>query len=114
LPLAARAAINLENLHKAAGIRASIDCVAFADGQFMGPDSLRSLMRFERERVGERELVAGVLSGEDRIADVLAERLEDPGSRALAKQFYGAFQTGGAPEVMARARNHRFRIRLWR
>jgi hypothetical protein len=113
-PLDPRAAMNLENLHKAAGIKASIDCVAFVDGQFMGPDSLGSLMRFERERVGERELVTEVLSGQDRIGEVLAERLEEAGSRALAKQFYGVFQSGGAPEVMARARNHRFRIRLWR
>src|SRR5580658_7991775 len=48
-----RGPMNLENLRKAFEIRASLDCAAFDDGQFAGPDSLGAFERLGIEREAE-------------------------------------------------------------
>ncbi|MDE3194732.1 MAG: hypothetical protein KGN84_00185, partial [Acidobacteriota bacterium] len=56
-----RGRMNLENLRRMREMRASIDCVAFADGRFAGPDSQASFERLGREREQEQRFVDEVL-----------------------------------------------------
>ncbi len=51
-----RGRMNLENLRRMLRMRASVDCAAFADGQFGGPDSLGAFDRLACEREAERAL----------------------------------------------------------
>jgi hypothetical protein len=119
-----RGPMNLGNLRKALEIRASLDCAAFDDGQFAGPDSLGAFERLETEREAEIAFLEEVLKPDCAIETLLGDAMEVPAShardrallarRALAKRLAEAFAAGGADEVAARARNHRLRIRLWR
>jgi hypothetical protein len=114
--------MNLENLRAMLRIRASIDCAAFADGQFAGPDSLRAFDRLACEREAERALIDELLRSEHRVEDVLREAMEAGASRdhavlarrTLARRLYAGFEAGGKDEAMERTRNHRLRLRLWR
>lgn len=123
-----RGAMNLANLRKARRIAASLDCAAFDDGQFAGPDSLGALERFQREREAEAELLHEVLAEMmkpdcpveallDRAIEIAAEESQDRTlltRRALAKQFYEALAEGGIEVLSACVRSHRLKIRLWR
>jgi hypothetical protein len=108
-----RAPMNLANLRKALGIRASIDCVAFDDGQFSGPDSLGAYERLAGERIAEEEFLASLRAGKSP-ETLLADASENAGLRALARKFHGAFVAGGAAEVADLAAVHRYRIALRR
>jgi hypothetical protein len=102
------------------GIRASIDCVAFADGQFAGPDSREAFGRLAHERDVESELVGQVLSVADQpsgLERVLRGAVEDAGERArrtAARRLLEALRQGGLTEALARARDWNYRISLWR
>jgi hypothetical protein len=108
-----RGPMNLANLRKALRIRASVDCVAFDDGQFTGPDSLSAFDRLSRERRSEKELIAAVLASPSP-GQLLAVALEEPGLRPLARLLNDAFMAGGKPDVESLAGRHRCRLSLWR
>ena len=123
-----RGPMNLKNLRTVLRIKASLDCVAFDDGQFAGPDSLGAFDRFQSEREAEIALLEEVLEGLVKpscgIQALLEQALEVPAEqsrdraalarRALARQFYEGLAAGGLDELAARVRNHRLKIRLWR
>lgn len=109
-----RGAMNLENLARAVRVAASLDCVAFADGQFAGPDSRGAFDRFRREREAESALIEEVRQAGPAVGALLAKEIEtsgEPARRALAKQFHAALAAG---ELDMRVANHRLRIPLWR
>jgi hypothetical protein len=114
----ARGPMNLNNLRKAVRIRASLDCAAFDDGRFAGPDSLGAFDRFLIERDAEIVLVEEVLKPDSDVEAILAQAMDrdraHPARRVLAKRLLEGFTTGGLGETIARARSHRLRIRLWR
>ena len=113
-----RGAMNLGNLAHAVRVVASLDCVAFDDGEFAGPDSHGAFERLQRERDAESALVeevrhAGADAGSD-VGALLAKEIEnsaEPVRRALAKQFHAALAAGQLDACVA---NHRLRIPLWR
>src|SRR6185312_11682315 len=59
--LSSRGRNNLDNLRKTIDIGASIDCVAYADGRFAGPDSFGAFDRLARQRKTEAEFLARVV-----------------------------------------------------
>jgi hypothetical protein len=111
---------NLSNLRRMLGIRASIDCVAFEDGQFAGPDSRDAFGRLAHERVVESELMAKVLSlGEQplELERFLFEAVEDAAERSrrsAARRLLEGWRQGGSTEALARARDWHYRIPIWR
>jgi hypothetical protein len=123
-----RGPMNLKNLRTVLRIKASLDCVAFDDGQFDGPDSLGAFDRFQSEREAEitllEEVLEEVLKPDCAIETLLEQALEISAEqsrdrallarRTLAKQFYQGLAAGGVDELAARVRNHRLRIPLWR
>jgi hypothetical protein len=119
-----RGPMNLENLRRVLRITASIDCVAFDDGQFAGPDTLGAFDRFETERQAEIAFVEEVLSPHCDVEAVLKRNMELPAAqvrdrgllarRVLAKRLHEGLATGGTEVVVALARNHRLRIQLRR
>ncbi len=119
-----RGPMNLENLRKAAQVRASLDCAAFDDGQFAGPDSLGAFERLEIEREAEIAFLEEVLQPNGDVEAILKDAMEVPiasardranlARRVLAKRLSEAFAAGGPDEVASRARNHRLRIKLRR
>jgi len=119
-----RGPMNLDNLRRAREIHASLDCAAFDDGQFAGPDSLGAFERLEIEREAEIAFLEEVLKPGSAVATILREAIEVPvahvqdrallARRVLAKRLSEAFATGGLDEAAARARNHRLRIKLRR
>ncbi|HTA41460.1 MAG TPA: hypothetical protein VK789_03375 [Bryobacteraceae bacterium] len=119
-----RGPMNLKNLRTMLRVSASIDCVAFEDGQFSGPDSLRAFERFECEREAEIAFLAELEQGGcaagavlARAMDIPAEQSRDRGllaRRALARRLQQGFTTGGAAEMAMLAANHRLRLQLWR
>jgi hypothetical protein len=108
-----RGRMNLENLARAREIRASLDCAAFDDGQFAGPDSLGAFDRLRLEREAEIEFVNEVLNAAD-LSTLLRSAMEIPARRVLAKLLQEGLQTGGRTETIALARSHRPRITLSR
>jgi hypothetical protein len=118
-----RGRMNLENLRTVLRINASLDCVGFDDGQFAGPDSLGAFDRFERERDAEIALIAEIGKPEDAI-ETLQRAMEIPveqardraliARRVLARRLHESYEAGGLDEMIARARSHRVRIKLWR
>lgn len=119
-----RGPMNLANLRKTLQIRAELDCAAFDDGQFAGPDSLGAFDRFESEREAEIAFVEEVLKPDCAVERLLTQAIEvSPAKvrdrallarRVLAKRLYEGLAAGGVDGVAALARSHRFRIRLWR
>jgi hypothetical protein len=119
-----RGPMNLDNLRKVLRIGASLDCAAFDDGQFAGPDSLGAFDRFESEREAEIAFVEEVLKPDCAVEALLKQAMEIAPAQArdraliarrvLAKRLYEALAAGGLDEVADRARNHRLRIALWR
>lgn len=123
-----RGPMNLENLRTALRIAVSLDCAAFDDGQFAGPDSLGAFDRFQCEREAEsgllHEVLAEMLKPDCPVGALLEKAVEIPAEptrdrallarRMLAKQFHEAFAAGGVEALAASVQNHRLRIRLWR
>jgi hypothetical protein len=107
-----RGPMNLANLKKALSVRASVDCVAYCDGQFCGPDSLGAFDRLTQERTAEEELIAGLAqTSPDKF---LLQAMEQPAMRSVARRFYQALIEGGNDLVRALAASHRYRVALWR
>lgn len=109
-----RGPMNLENLAAAVRVVVSLDCVAFDDGQFAGPDSNSAFNRLQREREAEVALIEEVRQAGPAVEALLVREIENsdsPARRALAKQFHAALASG---ELAARVANHRLRIPLWR
>jgi hypothetical protein len=109
-----RARMNLDNLAKAREIRASVDCVAFDDGHFAGPDSLGAFDRLRLEREAEIAFVEELLKAGAEVEDLLIRAMDVAAQRTLARRLHEGLQTGGPSEMTARARRHRPRIGLTR
>jgi hypothetical protein len=116
-----RGQMNLENLRRMLSIKASVDCVAFSDGEFVGPDSQGAFDRFTREREGELLLVGQVLAMEDEATEYIetllvqaVQDLEHRSRRHAARKLLEALETGGRDEMFQRARNYACRIPLWK
>ena len=113
-----RARMNLDNLRKVLSIRAAVDCVAFDNGQFAGPDSNRAYERLQHERLAETELIGEVLAkeslGEPALEAFLKHAMEVPARRDLARRLSSALQVHGKAELFVRTRAHCCRIPLWR
>jgi hypothetical protein len=116
--LSSRGRNNLDNLRRTLGVAASLDCVAWDDGRFEGPDSLGAFDRLARQRAMEEAFTRLVASASDSGAEtILLEAADDPDDRArrtLARKLLEGLQSGGRDEMLARARNHRLKIAVWR
>ena len=116
-----RGRMNLDTLRRMMQIRATLDCVAFDDGQFHGPDTQGALERITGERAAELALLAEVIRLEDgplaAVETLLFEAVQDPedrGRRTAARKLIDGLETGGRDELMARAKGYRCRIPLLR
>jgi hypothetical protein len=116
-----RGRMNLDNLRRMLQIRATLDCIGFADGSFHGPDSQGALNRLTRERAAEQALIAQVLElGAGSISalqDILFAAVQDPeerGRRTVARKLIEGLEEGGRDELLLRARNWRCRMALTR
>jgi len=119
-----RGPMNLRNLRTVLRINASIDCAAFENGEFHGPDTLGVFERFEAEREAEIAFLDEVLQPDSNVELLLKKTLENTASqsddpaiaarRGLAKKLQDALIHGGIPEVAARVSAWRPRIQLWR
>jgi len=116
-----RGRMNLDNLKRMLSVKASVDCVAFADGEFVGPDSQAAFERFARERESELALVGSVLSLEDapveHVEKLLVEAVQDLDHRSrrhAARKLLEALELAGREELFARARSYACRIPLWK
>jgi len=116
-----RGRMNLGNLRRMLQIRATLDCIAFDDGLFAGPDSQGSFERFAREREIEAGMVADVLALEgaplSTIEDALVRAIEDVqerARRAVARKLLEALARDGRDEMFRAARTYRHRIALRR
>ncbi len=119
-----RGPMNLKNLRTMLRVFPSIDCIAFEDGQFIGPDSLAAFERFECEREAEIAFLAELNRHGSDAQAILARAMEIPAEqsrdrsllaqRTLARRLHQGFAIGGRSEVAALAANHRLRIPLWR
>ena len=116
-----RGRMNLGNLRKMIQIKATLDCIAFEDGEFAGPDSQGSFERFASEREVEASVIAEMLSLEgspvSTLEDALVRSIQDPHERArrgVARKLLESLGSGGPDEMFRRARAFRHRIPLWR
>lgn len=116
-----RGRMNLENLRKMLQVKGSVDCIAFADGQFAGPDSQNAFDRLTADRVTEEALMGEMeilgKAPESAIETMLFQAVQDPDNRArrsAARKLLEAYEAGGRTEALCRARNFRFRVALWR
>lgn len=119
--LSSRGRNNLDNLRRILDIRASLDCVAFADGRFEGADSLGAFGNLARQREMEAAFVGQVASLSHAAAEKLlleaAENVDaakDRARRILARRLLEGLQSGGPAEMLSLAQNHRLKIKLWR
>jgi hypothetical protein len=114
---AERARMNIENLRFGKNHRACLDCVAFADGEFLGPDTRGAFERIAAERTEELELINAVLGAGDLGALLERELLEPEAPRTrrtLALRLKGLLENEGEATAVDFARNHRPRSPLWR
>ena len=116
-----RGRMNLDNLRRMLQIRASLDCVAFADGSFHGPDSQGAFDRLSEERRAEAALLAEMLGLEAappaHVETLLTEAVQDASSRGrrnVARTLLEGLAAGGMRDMLARARSYRCRIALTR
>ena len=113
----ARGPMNLEKLRATDGARVSLDCAAFADGQFAGRDSLRAFERFAAERAAELEFIAQLLQPGCDVEGLLVEASEpgsDSAARPVARKLSQTLEAAGREAALTRAREHRVRIILTR
>jgi 2,3-bisphosphoglycerate-independent phosphoglycerate mutase len=98
--------------------RATLDCVAWDDGRFEGPDSFGAFGRLAQQRETEMEFRAMLVATDEQEAErLLNAAVDDPSNRArraLAMKLLEGLQEGGPEEMLARARNHRLKIVVWR
>ncbi len=116
-----RGRMNLGNLRRMLQIRATLDCVAFDDGEFHGPDSQRAFERITVEREAELALLAEVIRLETgpiaTLEALLFEAVQDPeerGRRTVARKLIEGLASGGRDELAARVAAYRCRIPLKR
>jgi hypothetical protein len=116
-----RGRMNLDNLRRMLNVAACIDCVAFDDGQFMGPDSQKAFDRFALDRETELALVEEALRRENdpviALENWLCAAVQDETARvrrSMARKLLEGLDAGGPAEMAARARAHKYRIPLWR
>ena len=118
-PAPSRTRLNIGNLKRMRQIRATLDCVAFNDGSFSGPDSLAAFDRLKAERNTEMEFIASVLRLADRPAVAMEEIMKaatngDRIQKRQARRLLEAFAGGGLEGMITKARSHRPRIELRR
>jgi hypothetical protein len=114
--LSSRGRNNLDNLRRMLNFRATLDCVAWDNGRFEGPDSFGAFGRLAQQREVEAEFKAMVVAS-DEPERLLNDAVDDPAHRArraLAMKLLEGFEEGGQEEMLARARNHRLKIAVWR
>jgi hypothetical protein len=119
-----RGKMNLDSLRMVLRIRASVDCVAFADGQFAGPDSLGAFDRFAQERNAETALLDEIRLAGAAPELVLKKALEIPSSQArdraliarkvLARRLQEILENDGSDEMCSTAQNYPLKLILWR
>jgi hypothetical protein len=116
-----RGRMNLDNLRRMLSISASVDCVAFEDGQFCGPDSHGAFERFREEREIEIAMVAEAIARRDEplisLENWLSAAVQDSQARArrlVARKLLEALDSGGPAEMLERANAHKPRIGLRR
>jgi hypothetical protein len=93
----------------------SLDCIAYSDGRFDGPDTGGAFERFTRQRAAEQGLISAVLDGQidrDELLKVLNG--SDSARRAVASKLLEALSAGGASGMLECARTHRLRAALVR
>jgi hypothetical protein len=116
--LSSRGRNNLDNLRRMLTFRATLDCVAWDNGRFEGPDSFGAFGRLAQQREVEAEFRALVVAASAAEAErLLNAAVDDPANRArraLAIKLLEGLQEGGHEEMLARARNHRLKIAVWR
>ena len=116
--LSSRGRNNLDNLRRMLNFRATLDCVAWDNGRLEGPDSFGAFSRLARQREIEAEFLALMTRADAQEAErLLNAAVDDPGNRArraLAMKLLEGLQQGGLDEMLARARNHRLKMALWR
>jgi hypothetical protein len=116
--LSSRGRNNLDNLRQTIDIAASLDCVAYSDGRFEGPDTLGAFERLGKQREMEAAFIGLIVNANDSEAEeLLSQAGDDPDDRArrtLARKLLEGLQSGGHEEMLARAHNHRLKIALWR
>lgn len=116
-----RGRMNLDNLKRMLQVKASLDCVAFDDGRFLGPDSQGAFQRFAREREGELALLERVKAMADEHIATIEELLfaavldpEERGRRTVSRKLLEGLESGGRDELIARAKGYHCRIALTR
>ncbi|HEU5021981.1 MAG TPA: hypothetical protein VFT60_08815 [Bryobacteraceae bacterium] len=116
--LSSRGRHNLDNLRRTSDISASIDCVAFDDGQFEGPDTQRAFERLAKQRQMEASFLIEVVSMSAVDADrYLRAAIEDAGDRArrmLARKLLDGLELDGPEGMMRQASHHRLKTAVWR
>jgi hypothetical protein len=116
--LSSRGRNNLDNLRRMLNVSAMVDCVAWSDGMFEGPDSLGAFERLARQRLMEEAFVALVQSMDartmERFLKQASEDTEDRARQKLGRKLLEGFQAGGREEVLKRAQNHHLKIPLHR
>lgn len=116
---AGRSRLNVANLKKMIQIRASLDCVAFADGAFAGADTLGAFDRLTDERRREVEFHNGALALFGQPARAVEYVMKSAGEgdrivKAQARRLLEAFAAGGFDAMQSKALAHRPRIELHR
>ncbi len=116
-----RGRMNVDNLRRMTSVRASLDCIAFADGNFAGPDSQRAFERLADEHRAEKEFLAEVLTATSAGLDTLtallvhtAEASDRAVLRAAARKLISGLDADGIDGVRAAALAFRHRIGLSR
>jgi hypothetical protein len=119
-----RGPMNLENLAAADRVRVSLDCAAFDDGAFEGPDALDAFDRLALETIAEARFLAELLRPGCSLHALLDAALEIPvertrdrallARRAVARRVAEGLYLGGIEEALHRARNYKVRITLHR
>ena len=116
-----RGRMNLDNLRRMLSVAACIDCVAFDDGYFSGPDSQKAFDRFTRDRETEKEMIEEALAREHapvvELENWLYAAVQDEKARvrrSVARKLLEGLDAGGPAEMAAQARAHRYRVPLWR
>jgi hypothetical protein len=116
--LSSRGRSNLDNLRRMRDLAASVDCVAFDNGRFEGPDTLGAFERLARQREVEAAFTHEVASaGESEAEQLLIQAADDPEDRArrlLARKLLEGLQTGGRDEMLARVQGHHLKMAVWR
>jgi hypothetical protein len=109
--------LNLENLRGMLQIRASLDCLAFDDGEFTGPDSLNAFERFAGERESETTFLTEAMATEEPPEAFLDRTIQESRERIVrtaARKLLECLESGSREVLLQCARGYRRRIPLHR